>query len=621
MRHSYEMNTKSHKTLIFADTDNGGIVHVANIKGGVGKSTIATNLAAAFSKRGPTLLIDLDVQGSATVALGKDPSLVEHSSWELFSRRFSSEGADCKKSGPARRGPLAIVKRLEEAAFSQIVGCGELTALCQTIHPSLDLIPANSDLFKPYFFLHLQNFKYNLALCRLYYKYIVLDTPSVWNRLTRLLFMSSTLNLIPVTLNALSTKSLKDYLINVKNMARKDPAVRVRIIKNEVFGKEDSKVKGKARTMIENRRFLDGLCEQATVRSDCGVSIIPQSIMFDLEIPDSAIIRDAQDEGKSVHQYHQYSAATKAFEELAKLVQYVLNSPVPGRGRRRGPGVFAGASVAYKLLAAVLVVAIMGANFPAANLPAPRPIAPQQLVEPSSGVITRAFTDGTSIYKWVKFVICRYRAMVPEYNDVNEYVKETVDIHNKTRMPDEPKIPNPDNIPARTLITFYPPSNIVNPREKQLKPVYDFFMSLVKDSCAYVTGDWCERGMGGGSPHYGMDVAGKLGSPIISPIDGIAVLHDSQSAGRMLGVLREGSIIFFAHMNERYFKTGDPVKKGQTIGTIGITGQTSGPHVHVGYGIKSLSGDGINMGKSYYKLTDPKLFFYREAYLENLKNN
>jgi len=89
----------------------------------------------------------------------------------------------------------------------------------------------------------------------------------------------------------------------------------------------------------------------------------------------------------------------------------------------------------------------------------------------------------------------------------------------------------------------------------------------------------------------------------------------------MLGVLREGSIIFFAHMNERFLRTGEPVKKGQTVGTIGLTGQTSGPHVHVGYGIRSLSGDGLNFGKSYYKLTDPKLFFYREAYLENIKNN
>jgi hypothetical protein len=49
----------------------------------------------------------------------------------------------------------------------------------------------------------------------------------------------------------------------------------------------------------------------------------------------------------------------------------------------------------------------------------------------------------------------------------------------------------------------------------------------------------------------------------------------------MLGVVKDGTILFFAHMNERYFTSGQLVKKGQILGTIGITGQTSGPHVHV----------------------------------------
>jgi murein DD-endopeptidase MepM/ murein hydrolase activator NlpD len=343
--------------------------------------------------------------------------------------------------------------------------------------------------------------------------------------------------------------------------------------------------------------------------------------MFDLEIPESAIIRDAQDEGKSVHQYHQYSAATKSFEELAKRVQYVLNSPV--RKRRSGLRETAAAAAPYasRLAAAAIVLALLGFNFSVSNTPAPRPIAPQQLVEPSDGVFTHTVGEGESIYKWAKCVICRYRAVVPRYDEVIDYVNEIVDIHNKTRTPGEAKIDNPDNIPPNLPVAFYPPSQIVNQREKQLAPVYRFFMGLVKDSCSYLTGDWCERGTGGGQPHYGIDVAGKLGTPIISPIDGIAVQQESIQAGHMLGVVKDGTVLFFAHMSARFFATGQLVRKDQAVGTIGVTGQTSGPHVHVGYGVKSMSGDGVNFGRSYYKLTDPKLFFYREAYFANLKSN
>ncbi len=606
------MPARHQKTLIFADCDNGGIIHVANIKGGVGKSTVATNLASAFAKKGRTLLIDLDVQGSATVALGVDPSSVRRSSWQLFRRRFSS-----LKNPPAASTIAALARGIESRLFSSIVGRGEIPELTLAIHPGLDLIPANSDLFKPANFFHLRNLIYNLELCRTYYEYIVLDTPSVFNALTKSLYVKSSLNLIPVTLNALATKSLKDYFLNVKRMAQKNPTVRVRIIKNEVFGSQDSKIKGKTRTMSENRRYLEGLCEQVQIKSGSGLSIIPQSVMFDLEIPESAIIRDAQDEGKPVHEYHQYSAATRAFDELARRVQYVLNSPLP---RNRMPLYLRFGTMPVfvpRIAACVIAAAVLLFNRPASNALAPRPVAPQQLIESSRQLITHTFSRGESLYKYAKFVICRYRAFVPGPEDVRQYAGEVVEVYNRTRIAGETRIAGIDDIPANIAITFYPPSHIVNPREKQLLPVYEFFMTVTDDPCTYITGDWCDRGMGGGTPHYGIDVAAALGSKIIAPIDGTVITKESSSAGHTLGIAKEGMILTFSHMDRRFFKTGQTVKKGTVVGTVGMTGQTSGPHVHVGYGVRSVTGDGIDYGRYYYKFTDPKLFFYREQYLAN----
>ncbi len=612
------MAVRQPKTLIFADCDNGGIVHVANIKGGVGKSTVATNLAAAFSKKGRTLLIDLDVQGSATVALGVDTGSVSKSSWQLFCKRFCAAKQGPLPASESKRGTIrSAVDSLESHLFSGLIGCGEIPCLTQPIHEGLDLIPANSDLFKPVFFFHLQNFTYNLELCRQYYEYIVVDTPSVWNSLTKTLYKKSSLNLIPVTLNALATKSLKDYFVNVKNMARKNPAIRVRIVKNEVFGSQESKIKGKTRTMNENRKYLDGLCESVQVKTETGLSIIPQSVMFDLEIPESATIRDAQDEGKPVQQFHQYSAATRAFDELARRVQYVLNSPLPKGKASWARQIYSVPGFVPKIAAGIIAAVILGSTMPAINPVSPRPLAPVQLIDPSKKLISHTFFPGESIYKFAKFVICRYRAFVPGPAEIHSYCQETVDIYNRTRIAGETKIKNIDDIPKNTTVTFYPPSQIVNPREKELIPVYEFFMTMVDDSCTYITGDWLERGSGGGTPHYGIDVAAALGSKIITPLDGIVINKDSQSGGHSVGVVKDGTILTFSHMDKRFFTNGTYIKKGTAVGTVGLTGQTTGPHVHVAYGIKSEPGDGIDFGKSFYKFTDPKLFFYRERYLVN----
>jgi len=602
--------------LIFSEEERGGIIHVANIKGGVGKSTLATNLAASLRKRGPTLLIDLDVQGSAGVALGVNETDARYSSWDFFKRRFSSGVPVAKYAETLDVGGL--FSKLEEMAIGGVVGGGVVDDSIAEVNTNLHVSPAGAGLFDAPTGQQYGNFLHNLKIVKARYKYIVIDTPSVWNRLTRFLYVNTDLNLIPVTLDALSTKSVKEYLVHIKKLIAHNPNVRLRIVKNEVT-RDDDKADGKTRTINLNRRFLDSLCEQAAVHGENGASLLPRSIMLDLEIPESAAIREAQDAGKSVHEHGGDIDAMRAFDLLAQNVQAVLNGI--NRQNITASALENKVTTICKVLAALIILTVIALNRPIPDIAPPRPIAPQQVVESAaSAAIVHTFGKGDNIARLSKHAISVFRGAVPSMRNVHGYIVETIRTHNMTRLQGEPKIADPYRIPVGTTVTFYPPLSITNKHEKRTAPAYRFFMDMIDDPFPYVTGDWCERGTGGGQPHYAIDVAAAFGSDVLSPVDGIAALKTDPLGGRTVAVMYEDAMISFSHLDKRYVKDGDVVKKGQPVGTVGMTGRTTGPHVHISYGIRSMSRHDITLGRNGFRFTDPKHMFYKMAFDERVEN-
>ena len=103
--------------------------------------------------------------------------------------------------------------------------------------------------------------------------------------------------------------------------------------------------------------------------------------------------------------------------------------------------------------------------------------------------------------------------------------------------------------------------------------------------------------------HRGVDIVNKLGTPIRASANGKVVFAGKKEFwGNTVWIMhRDGIISKYGHMSKFDVAMGDTIDRGQVIGKIGMSGRSTGPHLHYQ----------IEMGD---KAVDPMRFVIKETY-------
>ena len=83
-------------------------------------------------------------------------------------------------------------------------------------------------------------------------------------------------------------------------------------------------------------------------------------------------------------------------------------------------------------------------------------------------------------------------------------------------------------------------------------------------------------------PHYGLDIAGPVGTPVYAPAPGkVSLVHNDMyySGGTLIIDHGQGISSTFIHLSKIHVKKDQEVKTGERIGDIGATGRATGPHL------------------------------------------
>jgi len=100
-----------------------------------------------------------------------------------------------------------------------------------------------------------------------------------------------------------------------------------------------------------------------------------------------------------------------------------------------------------------------------------------------------------------------------------------------------------------------------------------------------VTGSFGERidpFNGEGAFHSGIDIGSTYGHPVIAPADGIVVFADFMGGYGRAVIIDHGHGITtrYGHLANFAVTSGQRIQRGDTLGYVGLSGRSTGPHLH-----------------------------------------
>lgn len=248
----------------------GRIIAVANQKGGVGKTTTATNLSACLAEKGKKVLaVDIDPQGNMTSGLGVDKNEVENTVYEMI---------------------------LDECTIKECIQ--------KDILENLSLMPSNVDLSGAEIeLIGVENkefiLKESIDQVKDEYDFIIIDCPPSLNTLTVNAMTTADTVLVPIQCEFFALEGLSQ-LIHTINLVRErlNPSLD---IEGVVFTMYD------ARTNL-SLQVVENVKEN--LNQTIYKSIIPRNVR----------LAEAPSHGKPIILYDSKSAGAEAYRELANEV-------------------------------------------------------------------------------------------------------------------------------------------------------------------------------------------------------------------------------------------------------------------------------------------------------------